>query len=104
MGFDGKTLIHPSQVAVANAAFGPSPDDVDAARRVIAAMEAAAAAGAGVAVVGGRLVEAMHVADARALLVAHEAILAREGGAHSSSASDVTAAAPQTGAPAAAGR
>src|SRR5262245_29857590 len=49
MGFDGKTLIHPKQIAAANAAFGPSADEVEGARRIIEAHAAAASAGRGVA-------------------------------------------------------
>jgi len=68
MGFDGKTLIHPAQVAIANAAFAPSEPEIDLARRQIAAFEQAEAEGQGVAVVDGRIVENLHVATARATL------------------------------------
>ncbi|NPD19380.1 HpcH/HpaI aldolase/citrate lyase family protein [Alterinioella nitratireducens] len=68
MGFDGKTLIHPAQVAIANAAFAPSEAEIDLARRQIAAFEQAGAEGQGVAVVDGRIVENLHVATARATL------------------------------------
>ena len=68
MGFDGKSLIHPAQIGVANAAFGPSAAEIDLATRQIAAFEAALAAGQGVAVLDGRIVENLHVAAARALL------------------------------------
>ena len=68
MGFDGKTLIHPAQVAIANAAFAPSEAEIDLARRQIAAFERAGAEGQGVAVVDGRIVENLHVATARATL------------------------------------
>ena len=68
MGFDGKTLIHPAQVAIANAAFAPSEAEIDLARRQIAAFEQAEAEGQGVAVVDGRIVENLHVATARATL------------------------------------
>jgi (3S)-malyl-CoA thioesterase len=67
-GFDGKTLIHPAQVAIANTAFAPSDAEVDTARRQIAAFEAAEAAGQGVAVLDGRIVENLHVETARATL------------------------------------
>jgi len=76
MGFDGKTLIHPAQVAVANDAFAPSPDEVDLARRQIAAFEDAEAAGQGVAVVDGKIVENLHVATARETLAKADAIAA----------------------------
>ncbi len=78
MGFDGKTLIHPDQIAAANAAFAPSADEIDLARRQIAAFEAALAAGQGVAVVDGRIVENLHVASARATLAKAAAIAALE--------------------------
>ncbi len=68
MGFDGKTLIHPAQIATANAAFAPSEAEIDLARRQIAAFEQAEAEGQGVAVVDGRIVENLHVATARATL------------------------------------
>lgn len=78
MGFDGKTLIHPAQVAIANAAFGPSEEEIDLARRQIAAFEAAESEGQGVAVVDGRIVENLHIVTARATLAKAEAIAALE--------------------------
>ena len=78
MGFDGKTLIHPAQVAITNAAFGPTEDEIDLARRQIAAFEAAEAEGQGVAVVDGRIVENLHIVTARATLAKAEAIAALE--------------------------
>jgi citrate lyase subunit beta / citryl-CoA lyase len=77
LGFDGKTLIHPQQIAPANAAFSPSPDEIDRARRLIAAYADASAAGKGAIRVEGRLVEALHVEEARRLLFLAEAIAAR---------------------------
>ena len=74
MGFDGKTLIHPAQVAVANEVFAPDAGEVDLARRQIEAFEAAQADGKGVAVLDGRLIEALHVETARATLARAEAI------------------------------
>jgi citrate lyase subunit beta/citryl-CoA lyase len=74
MGFDGKTLIHPKQIAAANAAFGPSAEEVDAARRIVAAWQQARAAGKGVVVVDGRLVEHLHVQEAERLLAMADAI------------------------------
>lgn len=68
MGFDGKTLIHPAQVAVTNTAFAPSEAEIDLARRQIAAFEEIEAAGQGVAVVDGKIVENLHVATAREIL------------------------------------
>ena len=76
MGFDGKTLIHPAQLEIANAAFAPTEDEVALARRQIAAFDAAAAQGQGVAVVDGRIVENLHVATARQTLERAEAIAA----------------------------
>ena len=76
MGFDGKTLIHPAQVDIANAAFAPSDAEIHLARRQIAAFEEAEASGQGVAVVDGRIVENLHVATAREILAKAEAIAA----------------------------
>ncbi|MGB3243684.1 MAG: CoA ester lyase [Sulfitobacter sp.] len=76
MGFDGKTLIHPAQLAVTNTAFSPSDEELETARRQIAAFEEAEAAGQGVAVVDGRIVENLHVATARDTLAKQEAITA----------------------------
>jgi citrate lyase subunit beta/citryl-CoA lyase len=74
LGFDGKTVIHPKQVAPALAAFSPSPEALRRAAETVAAWEAAAAAGAGVAVLHGRLVENLHAAEARRLLALGAAI------------------------------
>jgi citrate lyase subunit beta/citryl-CoA lyase len=79
LGFDGKTLIHPRTIAAANQAFGPSEAELGAARRLVEAHAEAERAGRGVAVVDGRLVEALHVAAARRLLAMGEAIAARAG-------------------------
>lgn len=70
LGFDGKALVHPTQVEVANEVWAPSPDEIEHARRVIAAFEAALAEGKGVVTVDGRMVENMHVDDARRVLAA----------------------------------
>ena len=78
MGFDGKTLIHPAQIGIANAAFGPTAEDIDLARRQIAAFEEAEKEGQGVAVVDGRIVESLHIATARATLAKAEVIAALE--------------------------
>ncbi len=79
MGFDGKTLIHPAQVDIANAAFSPSEADVELARRQIAAFEETEAKGQGVAVVDGRIVENLHIVTARETLAKAEAINAMSG-------------------------
>jgi citrate lyase subunit beta/citryl-CoA lyase len=80
LGFDGKTLIHPRTVDAANRIFSPSPDEVAAARRIIAAHAEAEAAGKGVVVVDGRLVEALHVAEARRITALADAMARREAG------------------------
>ena len=67
-GFDGKTLIHPSQVEPCNVAFAPSADEVAHAQRVIEAFEEAERAGSGVVTVDGRMIENLHVATARRVL------------------------------------
>jgi len=76
MGFDGKTLIHPSQVEPANAMWAPSADDVDYAERVIAAFDEAVADGRGVVTVDGRMIENLHVDNARRVLATAAAIAA----------------------------
>jgi len=68
LGFDGKTLIHPAQIAAANNAFGVSDEDVARARRVVEVWEKAQAEGKAVALLDGSLLEAMHVEDARRIL------------------------------------
>jgi citrate lyase subunit beta / citryl-CoA lyase len=80
LGFDGKTLIHPRQVATANEVFAPAASEVDWARRVIAAHGDAVARGHGVVVLDGRLVENLHVEDARRVLALADAIVARSTG------------------------
>ncbi len=77
LGFDGKTLIHPSQVAGANAAFSPGADELARARKIVAAHAAAAAQGQGVTLLEGRLVEALHVREAKRLLARADLIAAR---------------------------
>lgn len=74
MGFDGKTLIHPAQLEIANAAFAPSEAEIDLARRQISAFDEVMAQGGGVAVVDGRIVENLHIATARATLEKARAI------------------------------
>ena len=78
LGFDGKTLIHPAQLAITNEIFGPTDDDIALARRQIAAFEQAEAGGQGVAVVDGRIVENLHIVTARATLAKADAIAALE--------------------------
>jgi citrate lyase subunit beta / citryl-CoA lyase len=76
MGFDGKTLIHPSQVAACNAAFSPSEDEVAQARKIIAAFERPENRDKGVVALDGRMVERLHADMARRTLAIHEAIAA----------------------------
>lgn len=73
-GFDGKTLIHPSQVEPCNRVFAPSEEEIDRSRRIIAAFEEASAAGRGVVTVDGRMIENLHVENARRVLALAEAI------------------------------
>jgi len=75
LGFDGKSLIHPNQVAAANAAFAPDAAEVAAAHEIIAAYEQAREQGKGVVVVNGRLVENLHVEEAQRQLALAEAIV-----------------------------
>jgi citrate lyase subunit beta/citryl-CoA lyase len=74
LGFDGKTLIHPSQVDPCNGVFSPSKDEIDNARKIIAAYEAAQAEGKGVVLVDGKLIENLHVENAKRLVQMAEAI------------------------------
>jgi len=74
LGFDGKTLIHPSQVDPCNQTFAPSEAEVEKASRIIAAFEDAQADGRGVVTVDGRMVENLHVDQARRTLAIAEAI------------------------------
>lgn len=68
LGFDGKSLVHPSQVAPCNTVFSPSAADIAEAEGLIAAYEAGLASGAGVTTFKGKLVEVLHVAEAQRLL------------------------------------
>jgi citrate lyase subunit beta/citryl-CoA lyase len=74
LGFDGKTLIHPKQVELCNAVFAPSPAEVADARKIITAFEAATAAGKGVVLVDGKLIENLHVEAATRLVALADAI------------------------------
>ncbi len=68
MGFDGKTLIHPSQIGPANELFGPSQHELADARKVVAAYEEARAAGTSVITVDDRMIESLHVRNAERIL------------------------------------
>ncbi len=74
LGFDGKTLVHPSQVEPANAVWAPSDDEIEHSRRVIDAFRVAEAEGRGVVTVDGRMVENLHVANAERILAVAAAI------------------------------
>jgi citrate lyase subunit beta / citryl-CoA lyase len=76
MGFDGKTLIHPSQVEPCNDMWAPSDDEIAYAERVIAAFDDALADGRGVVTVDGRMIENLHVDNARRTLAVAAAIAA----------------------------
>lgn len=78
MGFDGKTLIHPSQIAPANDQFGPSHTELVDARKIVSAYDQARAAGNSVITVDGRMVESLHVRDAQRILALAELISERE--------------------------
>ena len=78
MGFDGKTLIHPDQLAACNEIFAPSPDDVAQARDVVAAFAAPENAGQGVLKVNGKMTEILHRDMAARILAIADAIAARQ--------------------------
>ena len=73
-GFDGKTLIHPGQIEPCNQAFAPSDAEIAQSRKIIEAFEAAAAEGRGVVTVDGRMIENLHVDNARRILAVAAAI------------------------------
>jgi citrate lyase subunit beta/citryl-CoA lyase len=74
MGFDGKTLIHPNQIDPCNAAFSPSPGEVEDARKIIAAFDLPENHGRGVVKLDGRMVERMHADIARRVVAIADAI------------------------------
>ena len=78
MGFDGKTLIHPSHLAISNRVFSPDPAEVAWSRAVVAAFEAPENRGKGALRVEGRLAEHLHRDQARQLIAVAEAIEAAE--------------------------
>ena len=79
LGFDGKTLIHPRQIATANQVFGISDSELSRAEVILAAWEAAERSGQGVTVVHGRLVEQLHVDEARRVVALRTAITDLDG-------------------------
>ncbi len=68
LGYDGKTVIHPSHLAIVNEVFSPTPEEIAEARRIVAAMEAASAEGRGAITLDGRLIDQVHLAHARKIL------------------------------------
>jgi citrate lyase subunit beta/citryl-CoA lyase len=81
MGFDGKTLIHPRQLEPCNRIFAPSEAELAEAKEVIEAWDAAQAAGqGGVVTVNGRMIENLHVDEARRTVAQAEAIASRQAG------------------------
>jgi citrate lyase subunit beta/citryl-CoA lyase len=77
-GFDGKTLIHPGQIAVANETFAPTEAEIAAARKIIAAFELPENASKGAIEIDGRMVELLHCEMARRTVAVADAIAARE--------------------------
>ncbi len=73
-GFDGKTLIHPSQIEAANAAFAPTPEELARARAVMAAFALPENAGKGVIKVDGKMTELLHLEEAKRVVAVAEAI------------------------------
>jgi len=78
LGFDGKTLIHPSQIEVANTVFGVSEEQLAHASEVIAAWDAAAAQGRGIAVLDGQMIEKLHADEARRALALNATITSKQ--------------------------
>ena len=78
LGFDGKTIIHPGQIAVANEIFGPSADEIAQAARIIEAFEAAQADGKAVTTLDRRMIEELHVTTARQMLDMASRIASRD--------------------------
>jgi citrate lyase subunit beta/citryl-CoA lyase len=74
LGFDGKTLIHPKTIAKANEVFGPSEEEVAYSHKIIAAHAEAEKGGKGVVLVDGKLIENLHVENAKRLVALDTAI------------------------------
>ena len=81
LGFDGKTLIHPKTIDVANEVFGPSEEEVEWSRTIIAAHAEAEKEGKGIVVVDGKLIENLHVLNAKRVVAMAEAIRDMESAA-----------------------
>jgi len=78
LGFDGKTLIHPRQIEPCNEAFSPAPEEVDAARKIIAAFDLPENENKGVLQINGRMVERLHAEMARRTVAIADAIAKRK--------------------------
>ena len=78
LGMDGKTLIHPKTIAMANEAFSPSEDEIVWSKRIIEAHAEAEKAGKGVVLVDGKLIENLHVEGAKQMVAMADAIAAME--------------------------
>jgi citrate lyase subunit beta/citryl-CoA lyase len=90
LGFDGKSLIHPRQIAAANAAFGVTQSAADHAREIVDAWQQARAANEGVTVVRGQLIEQLHVDEAHRILDLHEQMLNKAAGDNTGTQIDET--------------
>ncbi|MFF7156460.1 aldolase/citrate lyase family protein [Streptomyces sp. NPDC008139] len=77
LGFDGKTLIHPTQLEPCNRIFAPAQEEIDRSRRIVEAFEEATSQGRGVVTVDGRMIENLHVEEARRVLALAEAVAGR---------------------------
>ncbi|MGY8997064.1 MAG: CoA ester lyase, partial [Alphaproteobacteria bacterium] len=80
MGFDGKTLIHPKQIEAANRIFGPTKEEAAWSQRIIEAHAEAAKEGKGVVVVDGKLIENLHIQEAKRILQLSDAIVRLNSG------------------------
>jgi citrate lyase subunit beta / citryl-CoA lyase len=78
LGFAGASCIHPSQVAILNEEYRPSPDEVTGAERAVAAYDAATAAGIGAIEIDGKMIDVPVIERAKNVLARHRAVLARE--------------------------
>lgn len=94
LGFDGKTLIHPSQIAMANHLFAPADDDVAEARAIVEAFALPENADKGVITLGGRMVERLH-ADSAARLIAIDAAIKSRGSFTGDTATESSPAKPE---------
>ena len=77
LGIEGKWAIHPSQTAMANDVFTPSPEEVETARRILAAMETAQKEGKGAVALDGRMIDIASIKQAEALVAKADAVAGR---------------------------